>query len=64
MSPQEYEEAIAEFLRKKGITKCPPAFAAPTRSDIPEDDRKKLRRHADAQLAQSTTAAKQSMGKA
>lgn len=30
MSQSEQEALIAEFMRKKGITRCPTAYAVPT----------------------------------
>ena len=32
MSENEYAAAVAEFLRKKGVTRCPTACVVPTRA--------------------------------
>jgi len=43
MSQSEYDAAIAEFMRKKGITRCPTACAVPTHAAVSEADRAALR---------------------
>jgi hypothetical protein len=43
MSQNEYDAAIAEFMRKKGITRCPTACAVPTHAAVPEADQIALR---------------------
>ena len=43
MSQSEQDALIAEFLRKKGITRCPTACAVPTHAAVPESDRAALR---------------------
>ena len=43
MSQSEQEALIAEFMRKKGITRCPTACAVPTHAAVPEADRAALR---------------------
>jgi hypothetical protein len=43
MSQNEYDAAIAEFMRKKGITRCPTACAVPTHAAVSETDRAALR---------------------
>jgi hypothetical protein len=43
MSENEYAAAVAEFLRKKGITRCPTACVIPTHANVPEADRAALR---------------------
>jgi hypothetical protein len=43
MSESEYAAALAEFLRKKGVTRCPTACVVPTRAEVPEEDRVALR---------------------
>ena len=40
------EAAIAAFVRLKGVTRCPTAFAAPTRGTITLADQRALERHA------------------
>lgn len=51
MSQNEYESAIAEFMRKKGITRCPTACAVPTHAAVPEADREALRSYGEAKEA-------------
>src|SRR5579863_6342260 len=43
MSETEYASAVAEFLSKKGITRCPTACIVPTHASVPEADRTALR---------------------
>jgi hypothetical protein len=43
MSENEYAAAIAEFMRKKGITRCPTACVVPTHGNVNEADRVALR---------------------
>lgn len=43
------EDAVAEFIRSKGITRCPTACSSPTQATLPHSDRHKLRRYAEAQ---------------
>jgi hypothetical protein len=43
MSRIDYDMAIAEFMRRKSITRCPTACAVPTHADVPEADRIALR---------------------
>ena len=45
MSETEYAAAIAEFLRKKSVTRCPTACVVPTRANVNEADRIALRKH-------------------
>jgi hypothetical protein len=47
----EYAAAVAEFLRKKGVTRCPTVCAVPTRGNVPEADRAALRNYNDAREA-------------
>jgi hypothetical protein len=49
--------AIAEFLRRKGVTKCPSAHATPGHGNLTAEDRERLRRHRDM-LEQQETAKK------
>jgi len=51
MSHSDYEAAIAEFMRKKGITRCPTACAVPTRATLAETDRAALRDYGAAREA-------------
>ena len=45
MSENEYAAAVAEFLRSKGVTRCPTACIVPTHGSVPEADRAALRSH-------------------
>jgi hypothetical protein len=51
MSRNEYETAVAEFMRKKGITRCPAACAVPTHTSLSEADRAALRDYSAAKEA-------------
>jgi hypothetical protein len=51
MSENEYAAAVAEFLRKKGVTRCPTACAVPTHGNVPEADRAALRNYDAAREA-------------
>jgi len=51
MSQTEYEAAIAEFMRKKGVTRCPTACVVPTRASVAADDRAALSNYAAAKEA-------------
>jgi hypothetical protein len=42
MSQNEHDAAIAEFMRKKGITRCPTACAVQTHAAVSEADRAAL----------------------
>ena len=61
MSKQEYEAAVAAFLSKKGITRCPTACVSPTQTDVSMKDREALQQHAEMleqqRLAKSRPAA-------
>jgi hypothetical protein len=46
MSCQEYEAEIAAFIRAKGVTRCPTAFAVPTHGSNDPSDRAALRQRA------------------
>jgi hypothetical protein len=43
MSEHEYASAVAEFMRKKGVTRCPTACVLPTHASVDEADRAALR---------------------
>jgi hypothetical protein len=47
--PSDYEAVIAEFIRTKGITRCPTACVLPTQGSIGAADRVELEKHAVAQ---------------
>jgi hypothetical protein len=42
----EYRDAVAEFIRSKGITRCPTACVLPTQGLIAPADRMALEQHA------------------
>ena len=43
MSETEYASAIAEFLSKKNVTRCPTACVVPTHASVTDADRAALR---------------------
>ncbi len=43
MSQIDYEAAVADFIRAKGITRCPTVCMSPTQASIAEADRVALR---------------------
>ncbi|HVC57632.1 MAG TPA: hypothetical protein VND95_16900 [Stellaceae bacterium] len=43
MSENEYATAVAEFLSKRNVTRCPTACVLPTRANVTEADRLALR---------------------
>jgi hypothetical protein len=47
MSQYEYEAAVAEFIRSKGITRCPTVCLAPTQGSVGVTDQMTLRRRAE-----------------
>jgi hypothetical protein len=51
MSQTEYEVAVAQFLRTKGVTRCPTVCAVPTQATIGDSDRAAYRDHVAAQEA-------------
>jgi hypothetical protein len=55
MSETEYAMAVAEFLRKRAITRCPTACVVPTHASVTEADCAALRNH-DAELAAARAA--------
>jgi hypothetical protein len=50
-SDTEYAAAVAEFLRKKSITRCPTVCVVPTRGSVDEADRAALRNYNEAREA-------------
>ena len=44
--PENDREAVAEFIRTKGITRCPTACVLPTQGLVPAADRVALEEHA------------------
>lgn len=47
MTQTEYEAAVAEFIRTKGITRCPTVCLAPTQGSVAATDRMALQRRAE-----------------
>jgi hypothetical protein len=43
MSETEYARAVAEFMSKKGVTRCPTVCVVPTHASVAEADRAALR---------------------
>jgi hypothetical protein len=56
----DYEAVIAEFIRTKGVTRCPTACVLPTQGSIDAADQVALEKHAVAQerLRQTKAAAR------
>jgi len=48
MGQDEYEAAVAAFIRAKGVTRCPTACALPTQGTIAPHDRVALEVYAAA----------------
>lgn len=51
MTESEYSRAVAEFLQKRGVTRCPTACVVPTHASLTEADRAALRDHDAAREA-------------
>jgi hypothetical protein len=51
ISETEYATAVAEFLRKRSVTRCPTACVVPTRASVTEADRAALRDYDEAREA-------------
>ena len=51
MSQHDDEMAIAEFIRAKGVKRCPTVCANVTQASLTFNDRAELERHAKAQEA-------------
>ncbi|MGD9618269.1 MAG: hypothetical protein AB7H90_24350 [Alphaproteobacteria bacterium] len=51
ISDTEYTRAVAEFLKQKGVTRCPTVCLAPTRASVSDADRVALRSHAEIREA-------------
>ena len=50
MGEDEYEAAIAAFIRTKGVTRCPTACALPTQGTITANDRAALEDYAVSRI--------------
>jgi len=48
MREEEYRAAVAAFIRKKGVTRCPTACALPTQGTVAAADRAALENYAAA----------------
>jgi hypothetical protein len=48
---RDYEAAVAEFMRKKGVTRCPTVCVVPTHGEVGEKDRAALREYIAAKEA-------------
>ncbi|HZT89913.1 MAG TPA: hypothetical protein VFA12_18225 [Stellaceae bacterium] len=51
MSQNDYDAAVAEFLRRKEITRCPTVCVVPTHASVGEKDREALREYVAAKEA-------------
>jgi hypothetical protein len=51
MSSPDYEAAVAAFLRRKGVTRCPTVCAVPTQASVGEEDRAAYRDYVAAKEA-------------
>jgi hypothetical protein len=43
---EEYDAAVAAFIRTKGVTRCPTAYALPTEGTVTTADRAALKAYA------------------
>jgi hypothetical protein len=43
MTETEYAKAVAEFMTRKGVTRCPTVCVVPTHASVNEADRNALR---------------------
>jgi hypothetical protein len=51
MTETEYAAQIEEFMRRRGVTRCPTACVVPTHGAVAESDRAKLRDYNEARDA-------------
>ena len=51
MTDEEYQAAVAAYLAKKGITRCPTVCVVPTQAKIAEGDRAAYRDYVEAKEA-------------
>ena len=51
ISDSEYAKAVAEFLSRRNVTRCPTACVTPTHANVAEADRLALRDHDAAREA-------------
>jgi hypothetical protein len=52
MTQTECAAQVEEFMRRRGVTRCPTAFVVPTHGAVAESDRAKLRDYNEAREAQ------------
>ena len=45
ISASDHEAAVAEFIRNRGVTRCPTACLARTQASVPEADRTALEQY-------------------
>jgi hypothetical protein len=46
VSSQDFATAVAEFIRTRGVTRCPTACVLPTQASVADADREALGEHA------------------
>jgi hypothetical protein len=51
MSNEYEQDAVAEFIRRKGVTRCPTACASPTQAIVAPQDRTGIREYGAAKEA-------------
>lgn len=51
MSDADYEAAVAAFLKKRGVTRCPTVCVVPTQATVAEADRAAYRDYVTTQEA-------------
>lgn len=51
MSDTDYAKAIAEFMSRKGVTRCPTVCIVPTHASVGDADRTALRSYDEAREA-------------
>lgn len=51
MTETEYAKAVADFMSRKGVTRCPTACVVPTHANVAEADRNALRDYEAAREA-------------
>jgi hypothetical protein len=51
MSKDQEQEAVAEFIRRKGVTRCPTACASATQATVAPQDRTRVREYSAAKEA-------------
>ena len=51
MSKDQEQNAVAEFIRRNGVTRCPTACASPTQAIVAPQDRTRIREYGAAKEA-------------